>query len=390
MKKYALEHEARYGRFPKTLIFAQNDLPHRSHADQLVNICRDVFGRGDSFVQKITGTTTDRPLQRIREFRNRPNPAVVVSVDMLTTGVDIPDLEFIVFLRPVKSRILFEQMLGRGTRKGEKFPDKSHFVVFDCFDGTLLNYFKNASAFTAEPPDKPSRTIRQVIDDIWQNRDREYNVRCLVKRLQRINKEMSGDAREQFAAYIADGDLGRFAKDLPAMLSRDFTGTKKLLRDEGFLDLLVNYQRPKKAFVVADTVEDIVDSAWLIRGAAGKEYKPEDYLTAFANFVRENPQQIEAIQILLNRPQDWGTDALSELRQKLTTAPQKFTVENLQKAHAIQYGIALVEIISMVKHAADTMEPLLTAEERVDRAVTKIMTGRSLNDEQQRWMDRIR
>ena len=85
----------------------------------------------------------------------------------------------------------------------------------------------------------------------------------------------------------------------------------------------------------------------MIRGAAGKEYKPEDYLTAFANFVRENPQQIEAIQILLNRPQDWGTDALRELCQKLAVSPEKFTVENLQKAHANQYGKALVEIISM-------------------------------------------
>jgi hypothetical protein len=58
-----------------------------------------------------------------------------VSVDLMSTGVDIPDLEFIVFLRQVKSRILFEQMLGRGTRKGEKFPDKSHFTVFDSFAG---------------------------------------------------------------------------------------------------------------------------------------------------------------------------------------------------------------------------------------------------------------
>src|SRR5207245_9860897 len=164
VKKFALEHEARYGRFPKTLIFATNDLAHTSHADQLVDIARDVLGRGDSFVQKITGSkTVDRPLQRIREFRNRPAPAVVVTVDMLSTGVDIPDLEYIVFLRPVKSRILFEQMLGRGTRKGDMFPDKSHFVVFDCFDGTLLNYFKNDSAFTAEPPDNPSRTLQQLI-----------------------------------------------------------------------------------------------------------------------------------------------------------------------------------------------------------------------------------
>ena len=80
-------------------MFAANDIPHTSHADQLVDLARDVFGRGDSFVDKITGRV-DRPLQRIREFRNRTNPGIVVTVDMLSTGVDIPDLEGIVFLRP--------------------------------------------------------------------------------------------------------------------------------------------------------------------------------------------------------------------------------------------------------------------------------------------------
>jgi len=169
LKKWALEHEEHHGRFPKTLIFAANDLSHTSHADQLVDIARDVFGRGDSFVEKITGRV-DRPLQHIREFRNRQMPGIVVTVDLLSTGVDIPDLEGIVFLRPVKSRILFEQMLGRGTRKGEHFLDKSHFVVFDCFDGTLLEYFKKATAITAEPPQTESRTIVEIIEYIWNNK----------------------------------------------------------------------------------------------------------------------------------------------------------------------------------------------------------------------------
>jgi type I restriction enzyme R subunit len=75
IKKYALKHEDQFKRFPKILIFAANDLPHTSHADELVEIARDVFGQGDSFVQKITGSpTVDRPLQRIREFRNRKLP----------------------------------------------------------------------------------------------------------------------------------------------------------------------------------------------------------------------------------------------------------------------------------------------------------------------------
>jgi type I restriction enzyme R subunit len=56
LKAYADEHEQEHGRFPKMLIFAANDLPHTSHADQLVDMARDIFGRGDSFAAKIAST----------------------------------------------------------------------------------------------------------------------------------------------------------------------------------------------------------------------------------------------------------------------------------------------------------------------------------------------
>jgi len=389
LRKYTQEHEQHFKRFPKTLIFAVNDLPHTSHADQLVDIGRDIFGQGDSFVQKITGRV-DRPLQRIREFRNRKLPCVVVSVDMLTTGVDIPDLEFIVFLRPVKSRILFEQMLGRGTRKSVNFADKSHFTVFDCFNGTLLEYFRQATGITAEPPDKPSRKISEVIKDIWQNRDRKYNIRCLVKRLQRIDKEMSGDDRDLFVPYIPDGDLGKFAKELPSALENNFTKTMELLRKKVFQDLLVNYPRKPNVFIKAYETEDTVSSQWLIRDGSGKEHKPEDYLNAFMQYVQENSDKIDAISILLDRPQNWSTDALVELRQKLIAAPQHFSVENLQKVHEHQYNKALVDIISMVKHAEDQIKPLYTAEERVNQAFEQVTSEISFTEDQERWLERIR
>lgn len=392
IRKYTHEHEQKYGRFPKTLIFAANDLPHTSHANELVDLAVGIFGRGQSFVRKITGSRdVDRPLQRIREFRNRPEPGIVVSVDLMSTGVDIPDLEFIVFLRQVKSRILFEQMLGRGTRKGEKFPDKSHFTVFDCFDGTLLAYFRSATAITAEPPDKPTRTIKEIIEDVWANRDRDYNVRCLVRRLQRIDKEMAGDARELFAAFgVAGGDLNQFARELPGKLRRDLAGTMKLLRDDAFQDLLENYPRPTRSFVRADAYEDHVSSAWLVRDAAGKEYKPEDYLEAFGRFVRDNPSKVHAIKILLNRPKDWNTEALNELKSKLTAAPERFTVDALEKAHRLRYDKALVDIISMVKHAAKAEEPLLTADERVTRAFDRLTKGQTFTPRQGDWLTRIR
>jgi type I restriction enzyme R subunit len=389
LKRYTDEHQEQYGRFPKTLIFAANDLPHTSHADQLVDTARDIFGRGDSFVRKITGRE-DRPLQRIREFRNRPEPGIVVSVDLMTTGVDIPDLEFIVLLRPVKSRILFEQMLGRGTRLGEKHPDKDHFTVVDCFDGTLLEYFREATGITAEPPDKPSRTIKQLIGDIYDNRDRDYNTRCLVKRLQRIDKGLSGDARQLFSAYIDDGDLVAYAKSLTQRLNDDFTTTMKLLRDAGFQDLLEHYPRAIHSFYVAHETEDSVSSEWLVRGADGKSYKPEDYIEAFDAFVTENADKVDAIAILLGRPTDWSTDALVELRTALTTAPQRFTTEHLQKAHQMKYHVALADVISMVKHAADEGAPLLTAEARVDGALTSFSKGRQFTEAQVEWLKRIR
>jgi type I restriction enzyme R subunit len=212
LKKYTDAFEEERGRFPKTLIFASNDIPITSHADRLVKTCKEIFNRGDSFVAKITGSpTVDRPLKKIKEFRNRPNPKIVVTVDMLSTGVDIPALEFIVFLRPVKSRILWEQMLGRGTRKCDDI-GKTHFVLFDCFNGTLIRYFKNASYnFTIDPPGTETITIKELIEKIYNNEDRAANAKRLSKRLHRIEKDMSGNAREKFKTYIPDGDMGKFA-----------------------------------------------------------------------------------------------------------------------------------------------------------------------------------
>ena len=318
-------------------------------------------------------------------------PGIVVTVDLLSTGVDIRNLEFIVFLRQVKSRILFEQMLGRGTRKGENLcADKSHFTVFDCFDGTLLEYFAKTTGMSLEKPAPPTRTIVEIIKDIWDNVDRDYNTRCLAKRLQRIDKEMSGEAREEFRRFIPDGDMARFAADLPDALRRDFTDTMAVLRDPDFQYLLIHYKRKRDHFVVAYETQDTVTSELLIRDAAGKSYKPGDYLEAFEQFVRENPAHIEAIRILLERPRDWNPHALTELRDKLSSTREFFTVEKLQQAHKARYDKALADIISMIKYAADKKNPLLTAEERADRAFFDVTAGHDYTPEQERWLERIR
>jgi type I restriction enzyme, R subunit len=380
---YLREQEYQMGHFPKTLIFAHNDLPHRSHADQLVRMLRDEFGRGDEFVQKITGSpSVDRPLQKIRQFRNRPEPGIVVTVDLLSTGVDIPALENIVFLRPVKSRILFEQMLGRGTRRSEPI-HKTHFTVFDAVGN--LEYFRHASEMNEDAPTKATRPNREIVEAIYNNQDRDYHVRILAKRLQRVAKSISAEGRELAKRYIPDGDISAFARALPTSIENDWANTMRLLRDPSFLAFLEEYPRPKPIFIEAYEARDVVTSEVVFRTADGRELKPNDYLTAFQQFIRENPEHIEAIRILLDRPRDWSTTVLIELRNKLAERPEKFTETNLRRAYQHQ----LADIISIVHHAAED-EPLMSAEERVDRAITKTFGTQELSPAQHKWLQLIR
>jgi type I restriction enzyme R subunit len=388
IRKYLNDQETQLGHFPKTLIFAQNDIEHISHCDQLIGILREEFSRGDDFVQKITGSpSVDRPLQRIREFRNRQNPGIVVTVDMLSTGVDVPRIENIVFLRPVQSRILFEQMMGRGTRLCPEI-HKTHFTAFDCFNGTLLEYFRKTTGITAEAPVKTTRTIKEIVQSIANNEDREYNIGVLSKRLQRISKNITQEGRFRFE-YILGCDIAEFPQTLFERLEQKWNETIKTLQSDAFLDLCEDYPRPEKKFIRANGAEDQVYSRIIFRAKDGRELGPQDYLQEFEKFVRMNPEHIEALEILLKRPRDFDTRQLKTLREKLATQPDslvdKFTEKNLRRA----YSQELADIISIVRYTAKGGE-LLTAERRVDKALMKIKSGSLFTEEQNKWLDLIR
>jgi type I restriction enzyme, R subunit len=386
--KYAGEHEERTGRFPKTLLFAVNDLPHISHADQLVKIARDVFGRGDDFVQKITGSpSVDRPLEKIRRFRNRPLPSVAVTVDMLSTGVDIPALEFIVFLRPVKSRILWTQMLGRGTRTCSDI-NKEYFTIFDCFDGTLIQYFKDSTDFVIELEETGETvTIAQIIDNIWNNVERDYNTKRLIKRFRRVAATMSAKARDDFAEYIPDGDMGKFTDQLRENLKNSFTETMAILRNKAFQELLLNYDRANNPFYVAYGNQDSVVSEYIFKYGSDA-LKPADYLDAFSVFIHSNKEKIEALSILFKNPRKWNTQVLKEIRQELRK--NSFDEDKVRKAHERAGHKALADIISLVKNADSEQNPLFTAEERVNRTIADIIAAHTFNAEQKEWLEYIR
>ena len=103
----------------KTHIYAVDD----QHADMIVSILKKIYsetGVDNDAIMKITGSVGGGNKKKVQEaikrFKNERYLSIVVTVDLLTTGIDVPEITTLVFMRRVKSRILFEQMLGRATR----------------------------------------------------------------------------------------------------------------------------------------------------------------------------------------------------------------------------------------------------------------------------------
>lgn len=176
------------------------------------------------------------------------------------------------------------------------------------------------------------------------------------------------------------------AKEFPEIFE-SFSSVMELLRNEQFQDLLVNYERAKKVFLVGYEVQDSVSSEIMFE-RGNSLLKPEDYLRAFSQFVKQNETAIEAISILLNKPKNWNTAVLNELKRKLRE--NTFTEPDLQQAHKSVYKKDMVDIISMIKHAAKENEPLLSVEERVDKAIKQVIQKHQLNYEQHKWMGYIK
>ncbi len=177
----------------KTLIFCAND----AHADLVVDLLKKAFKKqygavDDDAVIKITGTA-DKPLKLIRRYKNERHPNVAVTVDLLTTGIDVPEITNIVFLRRVNSRILFDQMLGRATRRCDEI-DKETFRVFDA-----VGIYDALQGMTAMRPVvvDPSISFSQLCREITEVPTEE--ARSLVRdqllaKLQRKKRHLSDTA----------------------------------------------------------------------------------------------------------------------------------------------------------------------------------------------------
>jgi type I restriction enzyme R subunit len=368
----------------KTLIFTATD----DHADMVVRILKETFEESgvpvsDDAIQKITGSI-DRPEGMIRKFKNERLPNIAVTVDLLTTGVDVPEICNLVFIRRVRSRILFEQMLGRATRPCDRIK-KDHFNIFDAV--ALYEALKPISGMKAVAAD-PDVTLGQLADEledmVSDNAKPELlknQIEQILAKLQRVLRGMDDEALAEWKVISGGQTLHQFIESLkaadPEECRRKLGANRNLL---AFLD--ENRSRPKKQLVSYH--EDELESH--TRGY-GDAKKPDDYLNAFREFIVMNMNKIPALAIVCQRPRELTRKALRELKLALDRAG--FTEKNLQVAWKDWKNEEIAaDIISFVRRQA-LGDPLLSHEERIHNAMTRIYAMRQWTAIQRQWLERI-
>lgn len=423
---------------PKTLIFAKDD----SHAEDIVHIAREVFGRGDDFCKKITYRTTGvAPEQLISDFRNAYNPRIAVTVDMIATGTDIKPIEILVFLRAVKSRILFEQMIGRGTRviaetdiravnPGEGIR-KDHFVIVDA-----VGILDQELVETQTLERKRSVSFEKLLGLASMGAADEAVVASLAGRLIRLRKSLSaGEARQVdelagagglcglidglLAAIDPDQQEAAARKDLPpeaepsaeqlneaseALLEQ---AVRPLAANPALRGLLVEIQRRSE-----QVIDESVDQATLAAFDDQATERARAIVTSFEAFIAEHKDEITALQIIYSIPRRRSLEshpnrltfeALKELAEILQQPPRSWTTEALWRAYAqlerdrvrgVNERRVLSDMVALVRHAVQLDDELLPYPERVAQRYREWLAaqeveGQKFSERQRWWLDRI-
>lgn len=392
----------------KTLIFCISD----QHADEVVECMKRALDRYHgpqpaNTVMKITGSIRN-PQGAIREFRNESIPNIAVTVDLLTTGVDVPKICNLVFLRRVRSRILYEQMKGRATRRCDDI-QKDVFRIFDC----VRLYEVLEPVDTMRPVvQQVNVSLEQLVADLKDpasfqlgegDRSHADDVHDqLLARLQRLIRRAKDIQRFPEAVdklQVIDTLLHKAGQPSFMALPQALKATGPKTTAELFashpqlltlLGQLRNVLRFPDGEMVISTHDDELISVGRGYGSDSKGEpiaKPEDYLQAFTAFVRENINKVAALQVVTTRPRDLTREDLRTLR--LLLAERGFDEAALRTAwkDARNEDIA-ASIIGYIRQAA-IGSPLVPFEERVNRALARIKQSRKWSANQIRWLDRL-
>jgi type I restriction enzyme, R subunit len=384
----------------KTIVFCVDD----DHAERFVPILKAALAEAhgpidDALVKKITGSI-DRPNDAIRHFKNESFPQIAVTVDLLTTGIDVPKVSNLVFLRRVRSRILYEQMLGRATRLCPSI-GKEVFKVFDAVG--LYDALSQVSDMKPLVKDV-TRTTKELITELLDPRSARLKggdegrshadelLAEIVEKLRRTVRRAQKLSATEDSANIMDGleaALGCTMKALPDRLRElGTTGAIETFRSKPELvslleRLSLSNQRGKTA-VIAPHDDQVVS---VERGYGAGNTRPEDYLKAFGTFITANQNQLAALAVVCRRPRDLTRAQLKDLKLKLDAAG--FSEASLRAAwREWKNEDIAATIIGFIRQRA-IGSPLVPYEQRVDRAVQKVLTAGGFTEPQKKWLARI-
>ncbi|MFI5301133.1 MAG: type I restriction-modification enzyme R subunit C-terminal domain-containing protein, partial [Polyangiales bacterium] len=364
----------------KTLIFCATD----AHADLVQLLLTKAFEAkygeiDDGTVMKITGSS-DQPLQKIRKFKNERLPNVVITVDLLTTGIDVPPIGNLVFLRRVKSRILYEQMIGRATRKCDDI-GKEVFHIYDAVD-----LYRSMSKVSDMKPvvANPTVTFATLVEAMNAAPTEEARVRVveeIVAKLQRKGQRMKGDALARFEtlAGAPPKEVVATIRAQPSAATVEwFAGKAQLVE---VLDAAIG--TPYRPYVShhADVLREIT------RGYGEGQQRPEDYLDGFKAYLQANMNKIPALIVVTQRPRDLTRAELKELRRVLDEAGYPESYLRTAWKETTNADIA-ASIVGFIRQAA-LGDALVPYAERVDRAVAKVLASRKWTNGQRQWLERI-
>lgn len=369
----------------KTLIYAVDD----EHADLIVKILKEIYtnyGIDNDAIMKITGSVAGGNKRKVQEaikrFKNERFPSIAVTVDLLTTGIDVPEITTLVFMRRVKSRILFEQMLGRATRLCPKI-NKTHFEIYD----PVGVYDSLEEVNTMQPVSAdPKTTFAQLLDGLEVLEDEAHiknAIAQIIAKLQRVKRRLTKEEVNEFKDLAAGLTVEGFIQKIESLPAAEARNT--LLMEASLLEMLDDkHGHGGYTKVISDKQDKFLIRE---RGFGKNEQRPEDYIEAFEDFVKNNVNEIAALNIICTRPKELTRETLKSLRMAL--AQNGFTTQQLNTAVSeITSEEITADIISLVRRYA-IGSPLVSHQARIRRAVDKLKKAHNFSRVELNWLSRI-
>lgn len=312
---------------PKTLIFAKND----SHADDIIQIVREVFGEENKFCKKITYQAKDAK-ETLQDLRNDYFPRIAVTVDMIATGTDVKPLEVLIFMRNVKSRNYYEQMKGRGTRICDKdtmnkagtdiYHDKTHFIIIDAIGVTET--IKTDSQPLERKKSVSTKDLMMTV--LMGGADDEDTFRSIAARLARLNKELTLEEKNKFkekANISIEESIHNFlnvhdidkqtanaknifhldesqepTEDQIKKAKEDLIKKASNILNGEIIEYITNVRKDREQIIDNENIDSVVFSGW----KATSVDESKDLVKLFTEYLNENKDEIQALSIFYNEP----------------------------------------------------------------------------------------